>query len=188
MLKFETCPHRHLCKKCLQHVRHHTQCWSYSIGVTAVFWKPLWDHVGDSGTPRVVISMAWTKQRKLYWTELKQRKRKRNIYVTDRAEAESQSVQLLSHVRLLCYPMDGSMTGFPVHHQLPELAQIHVHLVGDTIQISHPLLSPLLLPSVFPSVRIFPSESVLPIRWPKYWSFSFSISPSNEHPMISRID
>ena len=75
----------------------------------------------------------------------------------------------------LCNPMDCSTPSFPVHHQLPELAQIHVHLVGDTIQISHPLLSPLLLPSVFSSV------SALHIRWPKYWSFSFSISPSNEH-------
>ena len=92
MLTFENCPHRHLCKKCLQHVRHHTQCWSYSLGVTTVFWKPPWDHVGDSGTPRMVISMAWTKQRELNLTEQKQRKRKSNIYVTDRAEAKSQSV------------------------------------------------------------------------------------------------
>ena len=83
-----------------------------------------------------------------------------------------------------------STPGFPVHHQLPELAQTHVHRVGDTIQhliLCHPLL---LLPSIFSSIRVFSSESVLPIRWPKYWSFSFSISPSNEYSgLISfRID
>ena len=64
---------------------------------------------------------------------------------------------------------------------LPELAQIHVHRVGDAIQQSHPLLSLLLLPSNFSSIRAFSNESLLPLRWPKYWSFSFSISPSNEY-------
>ena len=70
---------------------------------------------------------------------------------------------------------------FPVHHQLPELAQMHVHRVGDAIQPSISLSSPLLLPSVFPSIHVFSKESVLCIRWPKYWSCSFSISPSNEY-------
>ena len=82
----------------------------------------------------------------------------------------------------LCDPMDCSTPGFPVHHQLPEFAQTLVHWVGDAIQSSHPLLSPLLLPSVFPSIRVFSSESVLHIREPKYWSFIFNISPSSEHP------
>ena len=77
--------------------------------------------------------------------------------------------------------MDCSTPGLPVHHQLPELAQTHVHRVGDAIQPSHPLSSPLLLPSIFSSLRVFSNESVLHIRWPKYWSFSFSISPSNEY-------
>ena len=81
----------------------------------------------------------------------------------------------------LCDPKDCSMPDFPVHHQLPELTQTHVHRVGDAIQPSHPLLSLLLLPSIFPSIRVFSSESVLHIRWPKYWSFSFSTSPSNEY-------
>ena len=82
------------------------------------------------------------------------------------------------------------MPGFPVHHQLPELAQTQVHRVSDAIQPSHPLLSLLLLPSVFPSIRIFSNESVLCIRWRKCWSFNFSISPSNEYSgLISfRID
>ena len=89
----------------------------------------------------------------------------------------------------LCNPMDCSTPGFTVHHLLPEFTQTHVHRVSDAIQPSHPLLSLLLLLSVFPSIRVF-SESALHIRWPKYWSFSFNISPSNEHPgLISfRID
>ena len=77
--------------------------------------------------------------------------------------------------------MDCSTPGFPVHHQLPDLAQTHVHQVGDAIQPSHLLSSLLLLPSIFPSIRVFSSESVLHIRWPEDWSFSFSISPSNEY-------
>ena len=87
----------------------------------------------------------------------------------------------------LCNPMDCSTPGFPVHHQLQELAQTHVHWVGDATQPSHPLL---LLPSIFPRIRVFSNESALHIRCPKYWSFSFSISPSNEYSgLISfRID
>ena len=91
----------------------------------------------------------------------------------------------------LCNPMDCSTPGLPVHHQLLELTQTYVHQVGDAIQLSHPLSSPFLFPpSIFPSIRVFSSESVLLIRWPKYWSFNFSISPSNEHSgLISfRID
>ena len=74
-----------------------------------------------------------------------------------------------------------STPGLPVHHQLPEYTQTHVHWVGDAIQPSHPLSSLLLLPSISPSIRVFSNESTLRIRWSKYWSFSFSISPSNEH-------
>ena len=79
----------------------------------------------------------------------------------------------------LCDAMNCSTPGLSVHHQLPEFTQTHVHQVGDAIQPSHPLLSPLLPPSIFPSIRVFSNESVLRIRWPK-WSFSFN-SPSNEH-------
>ena len=78
----------------------------------------------------------------------------------------------------LCDPMDCSTPGFPVHHQLLELAQTHVHRVGVAIQLSHPLWFP--FPPVFPSIRVFSNESVLRIRWPEYWSFSFSVCPSNE--------
>ena len=81
--------------------------------------------------------------------------------------------------RTLFDPMDCSTPGLPVHHQLPEYTQTHVHWVSDAIQ-PHPLSSP--SPPAFniSSVGVFFNESVLHIRWPKYWSFSFSISPSNE--------
>ena len=79
----------------------------------------------------------------------------------------------------LCDPVDCSTPGLPVHQQLQEFTQTHVHWVSDAIQPSHPLSPPaFLLPSVFPSIRVFLNESVFHIRWPKYWSFSFSISPS----------
>ena len=79
----------------------------------------------------------------------------------------------------LCDPMDCSTPGFPVHHQLPELAQTHVHQVCDAIQPSRPLLSPSPAFNLAQHQSLF-QESVLCIRWPEYWSFSFSISPSNE--------
>ena len=75
--------------------------------------------------------------------------------------------------------MGCSMPGFPVHHQLLKLAQTHVHQVSDAIQPSHPLLSPSPLTFSLSHHWVFSSESVLHIRWPKYWSFSFSVSPSN---------
>ena len=78
--------------------------------------------------------------------------------------------------------MNHSTQGLAVHHQLPEVTQTHVHRIGDAIQPSHPLLSPSPLPSIFPSIRVFSNESALRIRWLKYWSFSFNISTSNEHP------
>ena len=92
------------------------------------------------------------------------------------------SVQSLNHV-WLCDSMDSSTPGFPVHHQLLELAQTHVHWVSDAIQPSHPLLPPSLPAfSLSQHQGLFLMKSVLHIMWPKYWSFSFSISPSNEHP------
>ena len=90
----------------------------------------------------------------------------------------------------LCSPMNHSMPGLPVHHQLPEFTQTHVHRCGDAIQPSHPLSSPTPPALNFPSIKVFSNESALHIRCPKYWSFSFNISPSDEHPgLISfRID
>ena len=74
--------------------------------------------------------------------------------------------------------MDCSTPGFPVHHQL---AQTHVCRASDAIQPCHPLRPLLLLPSIYPTIRVFSNESALRIKWPKYGSFSFSIGPSNEH-------
>ena len=76
----------------------------------------------------------------------------------------------------LCDPMDSRTPGLPVHHQLPELTQTHVHRVGDAIQTSHPLLSP--SPPDFNLSQHHSLFQWVSIRWPKYWSFSFSTSPS----------
>ena len=81
----------------------------------------------------------------------------------------------------LCDPKDCNTPGFLVHHQFPELAQTHVHQVSDAIQPSHPLSSPSPPAFNFSQISNFSNESFLLIRWPKYWSFSFSISPSNEY-------
>ena len=84
----------------------------------------------------------------------------------------------------LCDSMNRSTPGLPVLHQLPEFTQTHVHWVGDPsnhLILCRPLL---LLPSLFPSIRVFSSESVLCIKWPKHWSFSFSISPSKEYSVL----
>ena len=76
--------------------------------------------------------------------------------------------------------MDCSTSGLPVHHKLQEFAETHVYWVG--VPSNHLIFyCPLLLPSIFPQIRVFSNESVLHIRWPKYWSFSFSINPSNEY-------
>ena len=93
------------------------------------------------------------------------------------------SVQF-SSVAQLCPTLrhhEPSTPGFPVHRQLLESTQTHVHRVGDAIQPSHPYHPLLLLPSIFPSITVFSSESALRKRWPKDWSFSFSISPSIEY-------
>ena len=80
----------------------------------------------------------------------------------------------------LCDPMNSSMLGLPVHHQLPELPQLMS--IESVMPSSHLILChPLLLPPVPPGIRVFSNESTLHMRWPKYWSFSFSISPSKEH-------
>ena len=90
----------------------------------------------------------------------------------------------------LCYPLDCTTPGFHVHHQQPKLAQTHDF--ESMMPPNHSILCrPLLLPpSIFPNIRVFSKESILRIRWPKYWSFSFSISPSNEYSGLTsfRID
>ena len=89
----------------------------------------------------------------------------------------------------LCDPMNRSTPGLPVHYQLPEFTQTHVHRVSDAIPQSHPLSSPSPLAPSPSSIRVFSNESTLHMRWPKYWSFSFSIIPSTEVPgLIFRMD
>ena len=89
-------------------------------------------------------------------------------------------VHSLSHFRLFATPWTAAPPVFPVLYQLPEFTQTHIHWVGVAIhQVI--LFCPLLLPSIFSSIRVFSSESALCIRWPKYWNFSFSISPSSEY-------
>ena len=112
---------------------------------------------------------------------LKKRRKKYGIHLLTSLTIEFSLVTL--PCLTLCDPMDCGIPHFPVHHQLPELAQTQVHRVADSIHLilCHP---PLLLPSVFPSIRVFLNESVLRIRQPKYWSFNFSISPSNEYSQL----
>ena len=98
---------------------------------------------------------------------------------TLRSSVHNTYIPLISSVAqsclTLCDPMNRRVPGTPVHHQLPEFTQTHVHRVSEDIQPSHPLSSP-------SSIRVFSNESALHMKWPKYWSFSFSISPSSEHP------
>ena len=109
-------------------------------------------------------------------------KRQRN---TQQVKEQDSSVQFSSVAQLcptLCDPMNRITPGLPVHHQLPEFTQTHVHRVSDAIQPSHPLLSPSSPVPIPPSIRVFSNESTLRMRWPKYWSFSTSIIPSKEIP------
>ena len=99
----------------------------------------------------------------------------------DKNDASIQLRSVAQSCLTLFDPMDCSTPGLPVHHQPPEISQTHViESVMPSIHLilCHPLL---LLPSIFPSIRVFSNESVVHIRWPKYWSFIFSISPSNEY-------
>ena len=100
---------------------------------------------------------------------------------------KNQKKNILWH-QFSCLVMSESATayhnrpGLLVHHELPELTQLHVHRLGDAIQPSHPLSSPSPLAFSLSQHQVFSNESALHIRWPKYWSCSFNISPSNEHP------
>ena len=110
-----------------------------------------------------------------------------NIYAPNIAASQyirqtlSQFSSVAQSCLTLCDPMNCSTPGLPVHHQLVEFTQTHVHRLGDAI--SHLILChPLLLPPIPPSIRVFSNDSTLCMKWPKYWIFSFSIRPSNKHP------
>ena len=103
------------------------------------------------------------------------------------SEHTVKSEQSISSVQFTCSVLSNSLWPHGLQHPrppcpspTPEVYSTHIHLVGDAIQLSHPC-HPLLLPSILPSIKVFSNESALHIRWPKYWSFSFSISPSNGH-------
>ena len=109
-------------------------------------------------------------------------------YSSTNCSVQFSSVQFISVAQsypTLCDPINHSMPGLPVHHQLPEFNQTHIHQL--VMQSSHLILCRplLLLPPTPPSIRVFSNESTLRVRWPKYWSFSFSISPSKEHPGLT---
>ena len=105
------------------------------------------------------------------------------VWVLWKLRLELSDSLVAQYCLILCDPMDYSTPGLPVHQQLQEFTQIHVNHGLSVIQSNHLILCCplLLLPSIFPSIRLFSNESVLCIRWPKDWSFSFNISPSNEY-------
>ena len=130
------------------------------------------------------LSLLWRWEKK--YISCKETNKLQNCYVYvlwEEWNTESYQFSLVTQSCLtLCDSMNHSMPGLPVHHQILEFIQIHVHWVGDTIQPSLPVSSPS-PPAPNPSQHqgLF-QWSTLHIRWPKYWNFSFSISPSNEHP------
>ena len=126
--------------------------------------------------------LALVPSRKLQlWTPLE---REDNCFLQQKLIKEGQFSSVAQSCPTVYNPMNRSTPGLPIHHQLPESIQTHVHWVGDAIQPSQPLSSLLLLSSILPSIRGFSSESDLPIKWSKYWSSSFSISPSNEYSRL----
>ena len=144
--------------------------WKYQVFMVKV-WSASHSVVSDSLQPHRLYSP---------WNSLGQNTRVGSLFLLHlmvQFSSVTQSCPTLSD------PMNHSTPGLPVHHQLPEFTQTQVHQVGDAIQPSHILCCPLLLlPPIPHSIRVFSSESTLHMRWPKYWSFSFSISPSDEHP------
>ena len=105
-------------------------------------------------------------------------KKKKRPYKWNQGSVQFSSVA--QSCPILCDLMNRSTPGLPVHHQLPEFTQTHVHWVSDAIQPSHPLSSPSPPAPNPPSIRVFSNESTLLMRWPKYWSFRFSIIPSKD--------
>ena len=130
-------------------------------------------------------SATRTQTRLSNWTELGMQDKEEKVKSSLRARSYFPINCCCRSVTRLCLtfcnPMDCSMPGFSVFHYLPEFAQTDVHWVNDATQTSHSLSPPSSCPQSFPESWFFSNESALCIRWPKYWSFSFSISPSNEY-------
>ena len=111
-----------------------------------------------------------------------------DMYTSLWYHTDNVSVQFISVAQsclTLCDSMNCSTPGLPVHHQLPEFTQTHVHWVSDAIQPSHPCHPLLLMTPIPASIRVFSNESTFLMKWPKYWSFSFSIIPSKESEVWS---
>ena len=139
-------------------------------------------------------AQSWDRYYEVLWQEMRKRLKKEqqrcqfwfwyDCATNAKPKAIYLSVQFSSVAQscpTLWDPMDCSTPGFPGHHQLPELSQTHVHWVGNAIQPSHPLLSPSLSALNLSQHQGLFQESLLHNRWPKCWSFSFSISPSSEY-------
>ena len=137
-----------------------------SIGPCSLLMRFCWVVVGCTGKP----SQGWASSG-IMWRE--------QVCRRLATQTDIQFSSVAQSCLTLCDPMNHSTPGLPVHHQLQEFTQTHVHRVRDAIQPSHPLL---LLPPIPPSIRVFSNESTLRMSWPKYWSFNFSIIPSKEHP------
>ena len=142
------------------------------------YWVPMWENRNDNGVG--VCQSGYSRETEPIWT-MPSEISYRNVLTW------FSSVKLLSRV-WLCDPRDYSTSDLPVHHQLLGFTQTHVHQVGDAIQPSHLLSSPSPLPSIFPSIRVSSNESVLHIRWPKYWSFSISLSNEYSGLISFRMD
>ena len=130
---------------------------------------------------RVIYIMSWHT---LPFPELNARliyEHLKNLYSTAWTKGQLPRCCSVTQSRLTLHdPMDCSTPGLPVPHHLPN-AQVHVHCIGDAAQPPHPLMLSSPSPSVFPSIPVFSNELAICIRWPKYWNFSFSISPSSEY-------
>ena len=136
----------------------------------------------------VARSLEWLQIQGYFWGDENSQIRQwwfSNNFVNILKATEMSTFQFSSVAQsspTLCDPMNRSTPGLPVHHQLPESTQTHAHQVGDAIQPSHPVVPFSSCPPIPPSIRVFSNESTLHMRWPEYWSFSFSISLANEHP------
>ena len=149
--------------------------------------KSCWQEANWENSSNVSMWLLSVMKSKGWYRQQKQKNKGWNVSTKETSDLLfcTYSVQFSSVTQsclTLCDPMNCSKPGLPVHHQRPEflkLMSIKMILPSSHLILCRPLL---LLPSIFPSIRVFSNESTLRIRWPKHWSFSFSISPSNEHP------